>query len=206
MAEKPKKPTEEQLRESLRAAAAVVMAPPGSFSFEKPEAKTDVFDAPLGAIVGTAGLRAQASQSRDPLAAKDARVELSKQRAKTRAASPRPGGMTMAEGRERLETWLRSLSPEQRDAVIWAPWYDALSERKAQLVDEILLELDEEVSRQEAVAEYARSGGGESEQTQALNAWLDDETVAYADELDLEDEAAEIDYEADYEAGLDVAS
>jgi hypothetical protein len=150
-------------------------------------------------------LEAQARFSTDPRAQREARRELSKQRARTRAAASKPGKPTVAEWRAHVEERLRALSPEARDQVIWGDWYSGLSERGAQLVDEVLWQLDEEVSKQEAVAEYARLGGAESAQTEELNRWLDDE-FAYADELDLEAEAAEITYAADVEAGLDVAS
>jgi hypothetical protein len=204
---KPKKPTPEEFAEYQRGAAAVVMAPPGSFPFEKPEANTDVFDAPLGAIVGTAGLRAQASQSRDPLAAKDARAELSARRAKTRAAAPtRPGQRpSVAQWTEHVRERLSRITEEQRHELLWnSEWYDGLSERAAGIVDELLLEFSEEETRAEEAGAYRRDDLlGESEATARLNAELDDEYgygdeyLPGTDEYELEAEMEEV------EAGYD---
>jgi hypothetical protein len=190
-------------RETGREAALAVMAPPPN-----PETSVDVFDRPLGRLVGEAGLRAQANHSRDPLEQKPARHELGERKAKTRAGTPaRPGQRpSVAEWTQHWRTRLSRMTEQQRDEVIWSDVYNALSERAAQIVDELLLEIDEEASRQEGLAEYARGdGAAESEATARLNAELDEE-FAYADELDLEAEAAEIEYEADVEAGLDIAS
>ena len=73
--------------ETRREAALAVMASPPN-----PETSVDVFDRPLGRLVGEAGLRAQANHSRDAVEQKDARLALAERKAKTRAAAPaRPG-------------------------------------------------------------------------------------------------------------------
>jgi hypothetical protein len=190
-------------REAVRAAALVVMAPP-----ENLDESTDVFDKPLGAIVGTAGLRAQANHSRDAVEQKAARHELGERRAKARAASPRPGQRrpTVAEWTERWRTHLSRLTEQQRDEVIFTDVYNALSDRAREVVDGLLIELDQEAEAQERTVEYARGGLlGETEARQGLDAQLD---FGYDDEedLDLEAEAAMFEYDADIEAGMDVAS
>jgi hypothetical protein len=167
-------------REAGREAALVVMAAPPN-----PDTSLDVFDAPLGAIVGTAGLRAQASQSRDPLAAKDARLALAERKTKTRAAAPaRPGQRpSVAQWTEHVRERLSRMSEEQRHELLWnSEWYDGLSERSAAIVDELLLEFSEQETRAEEAAALRRDDLlGESEATAALNAELDEE-YSFGDE------------------------
>jgi hypothetical protein len=203
MAEKPKKPTPEEFAEYQRGAAAVVMAPPGSFPFEKQEANVDVFDAPLRAAIGNAHVHGKANHASHPQERKDAQAELSKQRAMTRATAPPRSGQrpTWAQWREYTENRLRSMSPEARDQVIWSDWYNALSERGAAIVDELLLEFGEQETRAEEAAAYRRADLlGESEATAALNAELDqddawgDEFLPGSDEYEIEREMAEAEY------------
>ena len=229
MAEKPKDPLHELTRQVIRgegpfaapaaadgtravptetgrAAALAVMASPPN-----PDTSLDVFDRPLGRLVGEAGLRAQASQSRDPLAAKDARLALAERKAKTRAAAPaRPGQRpSVAQWTEHVRERLARMSEEQRHELLWnSEWYDGLSERAASIIDELLLEFSEAETRAEETAAMRTADLlGESEAPARLNAELDSDFGFDADEdLDLEAEAAMFDFDAEVDAGLDVAS
>jgi hypothetical protein len=186
------------------AALAVMAAPPN------PETSVDVFDRPLGRLVGEAGLRAQATHSNDPMARKDAQFALAERKAKARAAAPaRPGQRpSVAQWTSHVRERLSRMTEKQRNELIWnSEWYDGLSERAAAIVDDLLLEFGEEEIRTDAMAEYARSDlTAESEATARLNAELDADFGFDADEdLDLEAEAAMFDFDAEVDAGLDAA-
>jgi hypothetical protein len=192
--------------ETGRAAALAVMASPPN-----PDTSVDVFDRPLGRLVGEAGLRAQATHSRDPMAQKDARLALAERRTKTRAAAPARAGQrpTWAQWTEYTRERLSRMSSERRNELMWdSAWYDNLSERATSIVDELLLEFSEAETRtEEAAAMRTDNLLGQSAATAALNAELDADFGYDADEdLDLEAEAAMFDFDAEVDAGLDVAS
>lgn len=167
-------------RETGRAAALAVMASPPN-----PDTSLDVFDRPLGRLVGEAGLRAQANHSRYAVEQKNARHELGQRRAKTRAAAPaRPGQRpSVAQWTEHVRERLSRMTEEQRHELLWnSAWYDGLSERAASIVDELLLEFGEQETREaEATALRTANLLGETEATAALNAELDEE-YAFGDE------------------------
>lgn len=167
-------------RETGREAALAVMAPAPN-----PDTSLDVFDRPLGRLVGEAGLRAQANHSRDAVEQKDARLALAERKAKARAAAPaRPGQRpTWAQWTEYTRERLSRMSEEQRNEILWnSEWYDSLSERAASIVDELLLEFGEQETRaEEAAAMRTANLLGETEATARLNAELDEE-YAFGDE------------------------
>ena len=191
--------------ETGRAAALAVMASPPN-----PETSVDVFDRPLGRLVGEAGLRAQANHSRDAVEQKDARLALAERKAKTRAAAPaRPGQRpSVAQWTNHVRERLSRMTSEQRDELMWnSEWYDGLSERAASIVDELVYEFNEQETRtEEAAAMRTDNLLGQSAATAALNAELDSEFGFDADEdLDFEAEAAMFDFDAEVDAGLDAA-
>jgi hypothetical protein len=185
-------------RDAGREAALLVMAPAPN-----PDTSVDVFDRPLGRLVGEAGLRAQANHSRDAVEQKDARLALADRKAKARAAAPaRPGQRpTWAQWTEYTRERLGRMSEEQRHALLWdSEWYDGLSERATAIVDGLLLEFSEAETRTEEVAAMRTANLlGETEATARLNAELDEE-YAFGDEYlpgtpeyELEAEIAEAD-------------
>jgi hypothetical protein len=167
-------------RETGREAALAVMASPPN-----PNTSLDVFDRPLGRLVGEAGLRAQANHSRDAVEQKDARLALAERKAKSRAAArARPGQRpSVAQWTEHVRERLSRMTEEQRHELMWnSEWYDGLSERGSAIVDELLLEFGEQETREEEAAALRRDDLlGESEATARLNAELDEE-YAFGDE------------------------
>jgi hypothetical protein len=188
-------------REAGREAALAVMAPAPN-----PDTSVDVFDRPLGRLVGEAGLRAQATHSPDPLEQKQARLALAERKAKSRAAAPaRPGQRpSVAQWTEHVRERLSRMTEEQRHELMWnSEWYDNLSERAAAIVDELVYEFNEQETRAEEAAAIRRDDLlGESEATARLNAELDeeyafgDEYLPGTDEYELEAEIEEV--EAEY--------
>ena len=178
---KPQRPSEEQYQAKLRAAAAFVVAPVS----DELNAKAEHARNPVRDFFADADLRAKMNHSRDPFEQKDARAELSKQRAKTRAAAPPRFGQrpTVAQWTEHVRGQLSRMNEEQRNELLWnSEWYDGLSERAAGIVDQLLLDFGEEETRaEEAAALWRDDLLGESEATARLNAELDEE-YAFGDE------------------------
>jgi hypothetical protein len=193
-------------RDAGREAALAVMASPPN-----PDTSLDVFDRPLGRLVGEAGLRAQANHSRDAVEQKDARLALAERKAKTRAAAPaRPGQRpSVAQWTNHVRERLSRMSEEQRHELVWnSEWYHGLSERAASIVDQLLLEFGEEETRvDEAAAIRTANLLGETEARRALDAELDEE-YAFGDEYlpgtpeyELEAEMEEADVGYTFEEG-----
>jgi hypothetical protein len=174
LVEQPQRPSEEQYQAKLRAAAAFVVAPVS----DELNAKAEYARNPVRDFFADADLRAKMNHSRDPFEQKDARAELSKQRAKARAAAPPRSGQrpTVAQWTEHVRERLSRMTEEQRNELLWdSEWYDGLSERAAGIVDELLLEFGEQETRAEEAAALRRDDLlGESEATAALNAELDE--------------------------------
>jgi hypothetical protein len=218
MAEKPKKPTEEQLRESLRAAAAVAIAPN---SFEV-NAKAEHARNPVRDFFDDATLRAKMNHSRDPFEQKTARAELAARRAKVQAAAARnsdaakrnaPRHVKLA----RIDAHLRQFSPEQLEALEETAWYRNLAPYGQGLVDEALEKIRLEEYQSDPVMAAARLEryGSEptaeqepafrfespdAEATLALEQWLDDDS-GFVDEPGAERSLGEV-YDDEYADAL----
>jgi hypothetical protein len=195
---KPERPSEEQYQAKLRAAAAFVVAPVS----DELNAAAEHARNPVRDFFADADLRARARFSPHALEQKEARAELSKERAKTRAAAPaRPGQRpSVAQWTEHVRERLSRMSEEQRNELLWnSEWYDGLSERAAGIVDQLLLEFGEQETRAEEAAALRRDDLlGESPETARLSAELDeeyafgDEYLPGTDEYELEAEMEEV--------------
>jgi hypothetical protein len=196
---KPKKPTEEQLRESLRAAAAAVAAPN---SFEV-NAKAEHARNPVRDFFDDADLRAKMNHSPHVQDRKAARAELVARRAKEQVVATQQASRRPARKASEWAAWFRGLTEGERDNA-----RDALRGRDSDAVSEIFDRVEREELESEFGTEYMTAmteetslgqepAAGETpfrffespdpEQQAAFDLWLDDDS-GFIEEPGAEDE------------------
>jgi hypothetical protein len=187
---KPKKPTEDQVRESRRAAAAALMAPN---SFEV-NAKAEHARNPVPDFFDDAALRAKMNHSPHAQDRKAARAELVARRTKAHATAARNSDTARRNAPHHVklanvEARLRLLSTEELEAIEGTAWYRNLAPYGQALVDEALEKIQLEEYQSDPVMAEARLERYGAEQEPAfrfesadpeaqlaLETWLDDDS------------------------------